>query len=62
VPDKPKTPQRVIRLDDQLWHDLGQHAAELGTDRSAIIRELTSWWLRRPGAKMPPRPRAALRG
>jgi hypothetical protein len=56
MPNAPKTPQRVIRLEDELWDKLGHAADGLGSDRSAVLRQLLSWWLRRPGVKMPPRP------
>ena len=56
MPNKPATPHRAVRIDDETWEELGGAAAAAGTDRSAVLRELARWWLRRPGAKMPPRP------
>jgi len=56
MPNKPATPNRAVRIDDETWHALGDAAAAAGADRSAILRQLAQWWLRRPGAKMPPRP------
>ena len=47
MPNAPKTPQRVIRMDDQLWDELGRLADQLGTDRSAVIRELARSWVKR---------------
>jgi hypothetical protein len=57
MPNQPATPQRAVRIDDETWEDLGAAAASAGTDRSAILRQLAHWWLRRPGAKMPQRPK-----
>jgi hypothetical protein len=45
-----------VRIDDETWEELGAAAAAAGTDRSAVLRDLARWWLRRPGARMPPRP------
>lgn len=47
MPNAPKTPNRVIRLDDATWAELGQLAGQLGTDRSAVIRQLVRGWVRR---------------
>ena len=49
------TPHRQVRMDEATWQRLGAVAAERGTDRSAIIRDLVRWWLREPGARMPGR-------
>jgi hypothetical protein len=57
VPNKPATPNRAVRIDDETWEQLGDAATTADTDRSAILRQLVQWWLRRPGAKMPPRPK-----
>ncbi len=56
MPNQPATPNRAVRIDDETWADLGAAAEAAGTDRSTVLRELAQWWLRRPGAKMPPRP------
>jgi hypothetical protein len=56
VPNKPKTPHRQVRLSDQDWQEFGQLADQAGTDRSAVIRQLVQWWLRRPGVTLPDRP------
>ena len=56
MPNAPKTPQRALRIPDDEWTDLGQLADAGGTDRTAIVRELLQWYLRRPGAKLPTRP------
>ncbi|MGI5122786.1 hypothetical protein ACQEU5_25040 [Marinactinospora thermotolerans] len=46
----------VRGVDDDLWADLHAAATALGTDRSAITRQLWEWWLKRPGATLPPPP------
>ena len=56
MPNQPATPNRAVRIDDETWADLGTAAEAAGTDRSAILRQLAQWWLRRPGVRMPPRP------
>ncbi|MCI3240267.1 hypothetical protein [Streptomyces spinosisporus] len=57
MPNAPKTPARQIRIGDQ-WYDFDEAAKALGTDRATLIREFISWFLRKPGAKMPERPPA----
>jgi hypothetical protein len=51
MPNQPKTPQRAIRLDDELWDGLGESG-----DRTAVIRDLVRWYLGLPGARRPRRP------
>lgn len=46
---------RVIRLREE-WDDLGEAVGE--RKRAETLRDLIKWWLRYPGAKMPPRPEA----
>jgi hypothetical protein len=48
------TTNRVVRIDDSDWADLGAAAGE--RNRANVIRELVRWYLRRPGAKLPERP------
>lgn len=48
------TTNRVVRIDDADWTDLGAAAGE--RNRAQVIRELVRWYLRRPGAKLPDRP------
>lgn len=55
MPNVPKTPARQIRIGDK-WYDFDAAAKSLGTERAAVIRELIDWYLREPGAKLPPRP------
>ncbi|WP_405506433.1 hypothetical protein OG323_06365 [Streptomyces cyaneofuscatus] len=54
MPDKPKTKHRSVRIPDDDWKDLADRAPQ--NDRSAAIKELVAWYLRRPGAKLPARP------
>jgi hypothetical protein len=48
------TTNRVVRINDDDWNDLGERAGERG--RAQVIRTLLRWYLRRPGAKLPERP------
>ncbi|MEV5567577.1 hypothetical protein AB0L54_32685 [Streptomyces sp. NPDC052196] len=52
--NQPKTQHRSVRIDDPEWRDL--HTRAPGGDRSAVIKELVAWYLRRPGAELPDRP------
>lgn len=54
-PNVPKTPPRQIRIGDT-WYDFDAAAKAMGTERAAVIRELIDWYIREPGAKLPPRP------
>ncbi|MET9429788.1 hypothetical protein [Streptomyces sp. NPDC003036] len=54
--NQPKTQHRSVRIDDADWADLKSRAP--GGDRSAAIKELLAWYLRRPGAELPERPPA----
>jgi hypothetical protein len=49
----------VRQIDDDLWDELGKAATQQGTDRSAITRRLYEWYVRRPGAQLPERPKPA---
>lgn len=52
-----KHKQRVLRgIDDQLTQDFDAATHAVGSDRSNITRQLWEWYLRRPGAELPPRP------
>jgi len=51
-----KHKHRPVRFSDQDWADLGAGAGEIGSDRSAVLRQLAAWWLGRPGARPPRRP------
>jgi hypothetical protein len=48
---------RSVRVPDDEWDDAGEATAEMGTDRAKIINQFLRWWLRRPGAELPERPR-----
>lgn len=55
------TPHRSIRLEKELWEPLDAAARANGLDRSGLIRQFVRWYLRVPGAKLPPRPALRLR-
>lgn len=38
------------------WDRFGELAAELGTDRSKVLNDFVSWYLRERGARLPERP------
>lgn len=50
------TTNRVVRIGDEDWDDLGERAG--GRNRAEVIRALIAWYLRRPGAQLPARPPA----
>lgn len=50
------TPTRPIRVPLDLWNEFGGVAAQLGSNRTALILEFMRWMARRPGAKLPKRP------
>lgn len=50
------TKVRSIRLEQDLWDDLGPAAQKVGHDRAGVIRQFVRWYLRRPGADLPQRP------
>lgn len=52
MPNAPKTPNRVIRVDDDLWNRFGAVAQP---DRSAVLRDFMRWFVREPGAIAPRR-------
>ena len=58
MPNQPRegNDARRFRMDLGEWEEFGSDAAFMGTDRSELLRELIRWWMRKPGAKMPPRP------
>jgi hypothetical protein len=58
VPNVPKTQHRSVRVSDDNWQDLGDRTSTADTNRAEVINELIEWYLRRPGAKLPPRPPA----
>ena len=38
MPNQPKTPNRVVRVDDELWHAAQKRAAEKGETVSDVVR------------------------
>lgn len=52
------TPIRSIRIAAATWDVAKARAREQGKSMSELIRDLLDWWLRVPGAKLPPRPSA----
>jgi predicted GIY-YIG superfamily endonuclease len=59
-PGKPKNKHRMIRFSDEDWADFGVLAEQMGSDRSALLRDLAHWWLGHKGAARPKRPPAEL--
>lgn len=55
VPNKPKTPNRVIRVDEDLWADYGRACEDEGTIRSEDLRahmvKKVRAWKRRQAAR-----------
>lgn len=51
-----RTPLRSIRMEGDLWGALDDAAKAAGYDRSSLVRQLVRWYLRVPGAQLPPRP------
>jgi hypothetical protein len=56
VPDKPKTPHRTFRADEDLWAEFSVAAEAAGMDTSTALRLLMAWYVRRPPNKTPMRP------
>ncbi|MEV7319576.1 hypothetical protein [Streptomyces sp. NPDC093970] len=53
---------RGIRgIDDALWADLDHAAQGAGSDRSKVTKQLWEWFVGRPGAELPKRPRPVRR-
>lgn len=49
------TARQTVRMDEDLWEKLDTVAKELGTDRSALLREYARWAVREKGARAPRR-------
>lgn len=47
---------KTIRIEPDVWDKLGVAAANVGMDRSALLRQLARWYVGVPGAQLPPRP------
>lgn len=56
MPDKPKTPHRHLRVDDELWQHFSDAAKEANQDRSTLLRAFMRWYVGERGAKLPKRP------
>ena len=50
------TPPRSTQIDDIPWFRFGAAAHSLGMSRSRLMKQLILWFIRWPGAKLPPRP------
>lgn len=50
------TTNRVVRVPDADWEEFGKLVGE--RNRSQVLREFVSWYLRRPKATLPKRPDA----
>lgn len=46
MPNQPKTPQRTIRLDDELWIAARSKAASEGRTVSDVVREALEAYIR----------------
>jgi hypothetical protein len=57
VPNQPGTQHRSVRVSDDDWADLETATGRAGLDRAKAINQFIRWYLRRPGAKLPTRPR-----
>jgi hypothetical protein len=56
-PNQPKTPPRQIRIGDE-WYEFDEAAKSMGTERAALVRQFIAWYLHKPGAELPERPKA----
>ena len=48
MPNKPKTPNRNVRLADEIWLPLVSIASERGVPVSDVVREALSLYLTQP--------------
>lgn len=46
APNQPKTPQRTIRISDDLWNRAGQRAKERGEALSDVVRRALEHYAR----------------
>jgi hypothetical protein len=58
MPNQPNPDRRhrMVRVPEAEWTDLDTAAKAQATNRARLINEFISWYLRRPGAKLPKRP------
>jgi predicted DNA binding CopG/RHH family protein len=47
VPNQPKTPQRTVRISDELWSAAKAKAEERGDELSAVIRAALERYVKR---------------
>jgi hypothetical protein len=60
-PGRPATghnPVHCVRVPDTIWKTADQQAKANGTDLTALINSLLSWYIHTPGAKAVKRPPA----
>lgn len=50
-----KTPPRSTQIDDLPWFRFGAAAHFHGLSRAGLMKQLVLWFIRWPGAKIPPR-------
>lgn len=50
---------RSVRVTDEDWNDAERATADMGTDRAKVINQFLRWYLRRPGVKLPERPKSS---
>lgn len=51
MPNKPKTPSRNVRVDDELWNESLRIAAERGETVAEIIRAALKRYVKKNGGK-----------
>lgn len=56
MPNSPGNPHRSVRVSDTDWADFDTATKQQDSDRGTVIKEFISWYLHRPGARMPRRP------
>lgn len=49
-------PVQRFRSEQEQWERFGDVTRAQDTDRSKVLRQLISWYLRDPGARLPDRP------
>jgi hypothetical protein len=46
----------TIRMSDQERAEITAAAYNTGTNAAELVRQMIAWWMRTPGAELPPRP------
>lgn len=54
-PDRHLIPKHTIRMEQDLWDELGEATGRKEISRSELFRQVAAALLSRPGAKMPRR-------